>query len=225
MRHGVARWARVHALYLLGGYPVADVSDSFGGVYRGVRFLSLGGGRGNFGICPATGVPAGDETVEPTDGDAAEVALLFIANASGKEVPWILQGVLHPDDTEAITDGTEAPEAGADYTAHHLTDVVLSRGVAQVVISELGGLVLRGAPVRVQLSGAETLRISSDGAAADGVLLAAPTLAYLDGLAAQVEAIRLAVILNGAAAPAVSYAGTTAALESATVALSAKAKG
>jgi hypothetical protein len=243
---GRIRWARLDRVYVAGGYPVADVTDRWGGSYRALRFLGAGGGAGNF----AGGVGVGGASELPTDGNAAEVALLY-PEGRGAVRPWVLAGVQHPDDASAVTDDTEAPEPGADYTAHHVTDHVTLRDGARVVVSELAGVVVQGLPgqpVRVQVAGTDQVRISSDGAAVESLLLGVTTRAYIDGLVAQVEALRAALVRlenwassatgaggsvpsytfwegPGEIAPVTPYLPTTPALESAIMAVSAKAKG
>ena len=255
MRGGVFRWARVDRVYVLGGYPVADVTDRNGGVYRAIRFLSLGGGKGLVGSTGARGHAAGEETDLPTGGEAAEVALVFPETMTGQmaQRPWIIAGLMHPDDAGGVTDDTEAPAAGADYTAHHVTDFVVARDTARLAVSEMAGVLLQGLqgqPLRLQVAGEDTVRISSDGEADESVLLGGQLRGYLDGLAAHVEAIRGALVrlenwassatgANGSVpsyslwqdpefvelAPVDPYNGTADTIESAVVQISSKSKG
>lgn len=182
-----------------GGQPVADVVDRWGGVYRAVRFLGLGGGIGNFGSAGARGVEAGDKSELATDGDAAEVALVFpeTTKAGRAQKPWIIASAMHPSDGAKVTLETEAPATGSDYTKHHATDHVIGRKTARVVVSELAGVAvqgLAGQPVRVQLAGSDKLRVSSDGEANETVLLGGRLRAFLDALVARLELQRLAIV-------------------------------
>jgi len=199
--HGSIRWARVDRLYTQGGHVVADVTDRWGGVYRAVRFLGLGGGAGNFAGAGGKAPPAEDTSELPTDGEAAEVALVFPEPPSGSrgaaQRPWIIASAMHPDDGVQITVEESAPDPAEDYTAHHVTDHVIQRKGGRVVVSELAGLLLQGLPgqpVRMQLQGEDTFRLSSDGEAGESILLGGKLREYLNGLAAQVESIRQAVI-------------------------------
>ena len=110
MMQGTVRWGRIDEVYVRGGFPVADVVDRWGGVYRGVRFLGLGGGKGNATTSGGKGYPPGDPASLATDGDAAEVALIFPDSKPGKRVqPWILAGQMHPTDAAKVTVETAAP--------------------------------------------------------------------------------------------------------------------
>lgn len=254
---GAIRFGRVERSYVLGGFPVADVVDRWGGVYRAVRYLGLGGGEGVHTSSGARGVAPDDQSELPTDGPAAEVALVFPEPPPGgsggrAQKPWIIASAMHPADGARVTVEAEAPATGADYTAHHVTDHVAQRAGARMVVSELAGVLLQGLPgqpTRVQLAGEDQLRISSDGEAGESILLGGQLRAYLDGLAAHVEAIRGAVVRmeNWASsvafepaaasyslwqdpafeelAPTEPYTGTAATIESAVVSISSKSKG
>ena len=248
---GSFRWGRITALYIKGGYPVADVTDREGGVHIGLKFLTLGGGSGNAAVAlPA--VPDGLIDL-PSEAGPAEVVLVFPEEhgaARRNARPWILSGSMPRTVANAISVQTEAPALTVDYTVHHISDVVLQRDASRIAVSTMGGVVLQGneQPVRVQM-GSGGLRISSDGTANEGLLLAGPTLAYLTGLAAQVEAnrqyiIRLEAWANSGAGegspPLIPYSafpdpgfpatgtdeynGPTLALESSEIAVSEKAK-
>jgi len=244
---GSFRWARVTSLYIKGGYPVADATDRMGNVYLGLRFLTLGGGAGNAAMAlPA--VP--DDLIDlPSEEGPAEVVLVFpeeSGSARRNARPWILAGSMPKAVANAISVEVEAPALTVDYTAHHISDVVLQRDAARVAVSTMGGATIQGneQPVRIQM-GAGGLRISSDGAANEGLLLAGATRAYLEGLAAQVEALRTALIrletwadtaAPGATqsyslfpddsdlAPSTEYNGPTLAIESSEISVSEKAK-
>jgi hypothetical protein len=186
-------------MYVLGGHPVADVVDRWGGVYRAVRFLGLGGGAGNFASAGAVGVESDDKSTLATDGNAAEVALVFpeVTKRSRAQKPWIIASAMHPSDGAKVTVETAAPDAGADYDKHHVADHVVQRGDGRVVVSPLAGVLLDGLPgqpVRIQLAGTDKLRLSSDGEADETILLGGKLRAYLNGLAAQLEAVRGALV-------------------------------
>lgn len=255
MIRGSLRWASLDRVYVQGEYPVADVTDAYGGVYRAVRFLCGGSGRGSFTGGFGSATPSGSSAELQIDDDVSEVVLIFPEAGPGglsrSMRPWILASQLHPEDAAQVTVETSPPDPDADYTAHHVTDWVSSRGDARVVVSEVAGLLLQGLPgqpVRVQVDGADHLRISSDGEAGETVPLSGPLRAYLDGLAEQVEQIRTALVglenwanalppvtlgntpvgyqaLPGDVAPDSEYAGTTAALESAVLKISSKSGG
>ena len=244
---GSFRWGRITALYIKGRYPVADVTDRQGGVHIGLKFLTLGGGEGNAAMAlPA--VP--DDLIDlPSEAGPAEVVLVFPeehGTARRNARPWILAGSMPRTVANAISVQTEAPALTVDYTVHHISDAVLQRDAARIAVSTMGGVVLQGneQPVRVQM-GSGGLRISSDGAANEGLLLAGATRTYLTGLAAQVEALRTALIRlenwadtaapgatqsyslfpsEDALAPDTEYNGPTLALESSEIAVSEKAK-
>lgn len=248
---GTLRFARVDRVYLRGGVPCADITDTWGGVYRAVRFLNVGGGAGCYAMGVARGRAEGETSALPTEGSAAEVAVLFPETLRGQSAqrPWIVGGLLHPDDAARVEVLTAA-DPTEDYRGHHVTDHVIVRDGARVVVSELAGVVLQGAPgqpLRLQVQGEDKIRLSSDGEADDAVLLATPTREYLDGLAQQVDLIRQALIrleqwaisATGAAGSVPSYGawpgpgstapldpvvGTQDAVESAVVAVSSKAR-
>lgn len=252
---GSIRWARVSSVYTqTGGYPVCDVVDRYGGVYTGVRFLCQGGGLGNYvSAGPRNPLPG---EVGPTGAavdpllPAAEVALIF-PEAGGH--PWVLASAMHSLDAAVVVDVPVPPLPAMDYVTHYVTDAVIQRTTAvglsaRVVVSELAGVVLQGLagqPIRLQVTTPDQVRISSDGEAGESVLLGGVTRAYLDGLVAQVEALRLAIValetwgqrgtaangsipayvpVEGASAPVVPYSATSVALESGTIALSSKPK-
>lgn len=256
MMRGSIRWASLDRVYINGGNLVADVTDYFGGVYRSVRFLSQGGGKGNFtGAAAGKELPPGSTAELQIDEDVSEVVLIFPETVPGAgfraQRPWILASQLEPEDAARITVETEAPAAGEDYTAHHSTDWVAYRDGARAVVSELAGVLLQGLPgqpIRLQVAGEDRVRISSDGEAGETVPLSGPLRSYLDGLAAQVEQIRTALInlenwantlppVQGGGvpiqyqaqpedvAPNEEYPGTTSAVESAVIQVSSKSGG
>lgn len=189
-RSASMKFARVRAVRSEGGVPVADVVDLDGGVWNDVRFLVLGGGLGSFVYAPPQRelVPS----PIPSLGQGGEVVLWFPpAPPGGRPRPWILGAVMNDTDAQAVLDLVPVtPET--DYKAVGVDDVALRRGGSTILISPVAGPVIDAGPghdVRVQLQLTQAIRISINGEAGDGILLATPTRALMDLLIDRVNTL------------------------------------
>lgn len=240
LKGGSFRWGRVSLVYSHGGVPVADVVDSEGALWTRVRFLVMGGGAGQFAYFPPA-LETDPTAVLPSLGEGAEVALFFSTRSAGR--PWIFGALLHPRSAAQFLDVVPF-SAETDYPANGVRDHVIENGGAALILSSLAGPVLKadvGRSIRAQLATGGALRISINGEALEGVLLAGPTLAYLDALTLRVNALQVALaeilawgltvspplapspsmVATGAAPP---LPLTTKALESAAIKISAVSK-
>ena len=190
---GGARAGRVIRVYKdAAGMPVCDVTDLYGGTHIGCKFTGFGGGAESFDYAPTK---APDSTIlTPEIGSGSEVLLVFPDGYTTR--PWVLAALPHPRLAKRIK-ALPVPAATEDYPEASdeagLNDRVIEHLGVRVILSPAGGVVIDSRrarlPVRVQLAAGQAMRVSVAGEAQEHLVLAGPLKAYLDSLAARVNAI------------------------------------